>query len=88
MEQHASLGTYLGGLYQRLAKRVGKKKAIVALAHRILVIVYHLLQEKKPYQEYGENSALEREQETMKRQAIRRLEKLGYQVSLEATQVA
>jgi transposase len=83
-----SQGTYLGGLYQRLAKRLGRKKAIVALAHRILVIVYHLLREKKPYQEYGESFASEREQEAMKRQAIRRLEKLGYQVSLEATQVA
>ena len=37
--------TYLGACYQRLKKRLGSKKAIVALAHRILVILYHLLKE-------------------------------------------
>lgn len=37
-----SKNTYLGAYYQRLKKRMGSKKAIVALAHRILVIIYHL----------------------------------------------
>jgi transposase len=80
-----SQGTYLGALYQRLAKRLGRKKAIVALAHRILVIVYHLLKEQQPYHEYGEAYVQEKEREAIKLQAIRRLQQLGYQVSLQAS---
>ena len=40
-----SKATFLGAYYQRLRKRIGHRKAIVALAHRILVIIYHLLKE-------------------------------------------
>lgn len=76
-----SKGTYLGALYQRLCKRMGSKKAIVALAHRILVIVYHLLKEQEPYQERGEAYVQQREHEDLKLQAIRRLQRLGYEVS-------
>ncbi len=36
-------GTYLAGQYHRLVKRMGKKKVLVAVAHRILVIVYHMV---------------------------------------------
>ncbi len=83
-----SKGTYLGALYQRLAKRLGRKKAIVALAHRILVIIYHLLKEKEPYEERGEGYVQRLEHEAMKLQAIRRLQQLGYEVSLEVSEVA
>lgn len=83
-----SKGTYLGALYQRLAKRSGRKKAIVALAHRILVIVYHLLKEQEPYQERGEAYVEQKEHEDLKLQAIRRLQRLGYEVSLEEAKVA
>jgi transposase len=54
-----SKGTYLGAYYQRLRKRMGHKKAIVALAHRILVIIYHLLHEQQPYRELGPGHAEE-----------------------------
>src|SRR5204862_2816096 len=37
--------TYLGEQYRRLARRIGKKKALVAVAHSILVIIYHILKE-------------------------------------------
>ncbi len=50
---HASLGTFLHAYYQRLRKRMGHKKALVALAHRILIIMYHLLKEQQAYQELG-----------------------------------
>ena len=83
-----SKGTYLGALYQRLAKRLGRKKAIVALAHRILVIVYHLLKEQEPYQERGEAYVQQKEHEGLKLQAIRRLQGLGYEVSLEESKIA
>ncbi len=83
-----SKDTFLGALYQRLAKRLGRKKALVAVAHRILIIIYHVLKDKQPYREYGACYAEEKEREASKRQAIRRLEQLGYQVTLEQVEVA
>jgi transposase len=83
-----SRGTYLGGLYGRLCRRLGSKKAIVALAHRILIIIYHLLKEQEPYYERGEAVLQQREHDAMKQQAVKRLQKLGYKVSLEEAEVA
>jgi len=83
-----SKGTYLGAYYQRLRKRMGHKKAIIALAHRILVIIYHLLKEQQSYRELGLGHAQEQADEASKRWAIRRLEQLGYQVSLQSAEVA
>ena len=77
-----SKNTYLGAYYQRLKKRMGSKKAIVALAHRILVIIYNLLKEQQSYRELGPGHADEQAAESSKRWAIRRLEQLGFAVSL------
>lgn len=87
-EAACSKGTFLGALYQRLSKRIGSKKAIVALAHRILVIIYHLLNEQQFYRELGPGHAQEETLEASKRWAIRRLEQLGYQVTLQPAEVA
>jgi hypothetical protein len=46
-------GTYLSAQYQRLVKRLGKKNALVAVGHSILVIVYHGLTNRVSYQEMG-----------------------------------
>ena len=43
--------TYLGALYRRLAPRRGTRKALVAVGHAILVIVYHVLKRGEPYQD-------------------------------------
>jgi len=67
-----SKGTYLGAYYQRLCKRMGHKKAIVALAHRILIIIYHLRKRHQPYQERGPDHLEEKNAEAAKRWAIRR----------------
>ena len=83
-----SKGTYLGAYYQRLRKRMGHKKAIVALAHRILVIIYHLLEEQQSYRELGPGHAEEQANDASKCWAIRRLEELGYQVTLQSAEVA
>jgi transposase len=79
-------GTFLGEQYRRLSQRIGAKKALMAVAHSILVIVYHLLKEHKEYEELGDHFVQEREHERIKKQTVRRLERLGYQVSLEPTQ--
>ncbi len=83
-----SKNTYLGAYYQRLKKRMGSKKAIVALAHRILIIIYHLLHEQQSYRKLGPGHAEEHATESSKRWAIRRLEQLGYQVTLQPAEVA
>jgi len=83
-----SKGTFLGAYYQRLRKRMGHKKAIVALAHRILVIIYHLLKEQQPYRELGPDHIDQKAAEVAKRRALRTLEQLGYDVTLQSAEVA
>lgn len=76
--------TYLAAQFWRLAPRIGKKKAAVAVAHTILVIAYHLLAEEVDYQELGGDYFAKRfnpEQRT--RHLVRQLEALGHTVTLE-----
>jgi transposase len=82
-----SQDTFLGEQYRRLCKRLGKKKAIMAVAHSILIIIYHMLSEKQTYAELGSHYIDEKEQEAIKRRAIRRLEQLGYSVTLQEADV-
>jgi hypothetical protein len=80
--------TYLSAQYRRLAARRGKKRALVALGHTILVIVYHILKRGTIYQELG-GSYLDRlEPERTARQLVKRLEALGHKVTLEPGQDA
>ena len=83
-----SKGTFLGAYYQRLRKRMGHKKAIVALAHRILVIIYHLLKEQQSYRELGPDHVDKQAVEVARRRALRTLEQLGYDVTLQSAEVA
>jgi transposase len=75
--------TYLNAQYHRLAARRGKKKAIVAVMHSILVIAYHLIQRQEPYCELGGNYFDQRRPEATADRLVKRLAKLGYQVSLQ-----
>jgi transposase len=75
--------TYLAALYNRIAARRGKKKAIVAVAHAILVICYYVLKRKEPYQELGANYFDERERQEVERRLVKRLQGLGYEVVLQ-----
>ncbi len=74
--------SYLSAQYHRLAGRRGKKKAIMAVAHSILIIVYCLIQNHKPYQDLGGNYFDRRNPQVAARRLVRRLEQLGYQVNL------
>jgi len=80
--------TFLSAYYQRLRKRMGHKKALVALAHRILIIIYHLLKEQQAYRELGPEHLDEKAAEIAKRRALRTLEHLGYDVTLQSADVA
>jgi len=75
--------TYLSAQYRHLAGRRGKKRAIVAVAHSILVIAYHMLSRAEPYHELGGNYFDERKKQSVANRLIRRMQKLGYSVHLE-----
>jgi transposase len=80
--------TYLSAQYHRLAARRGKKKAIVALMHSILVMSYHIIQRQEPYRELGGNYFDQRKPEVTARRLVNRLERLGFKVSLQHSSVA
>ena len=75
--------TYLSAQYHRLAKRLGKKKALIAVAHSILVIIYHMLSQKEHFHELGIDYFDRRNQQTLRHRLIRRLESLGLKVTVQ-----
>jgi transposase len=75
--------TYLAAQYRRLAARRGKKRALVALGHTLLVIMYHLLKQRTTYQELGGDFLERLEPDRQTRQLVKRLEKLGHNVILQ-----
>lgn len=75
--------TYLSAQYHRLAARRGTKRAAMTVAHTILVIVYHLLRNGTSYQDLGENYFDERHRLTTVQRAVQRIERLGYEVTLQ-----
>jgi len=77
--------TYLSAQYSRLAGRRGKNRAIVAVAHSILVMSYHILKRQQPYKELGGDYFDERKKESILHGLVKRISKLGYEVSLEPT---
>jgi transposase len=77
-------GCYYRALYHRLKARRGGKKAIVAVAARMLTAVYHILRDEAEYNELGEDFFRNRNREHTKIQLVRRLQRLGYQVQLQS----
>jgi transposase len=75
--------SYLSAQYRRLAARRGPKKAIVALAHSLLVIAYHVLKRRVNFADLGPTYFDERNRVSVQRQLVRRLERMGYKVALE-----
>ena len=76
-------GSYLCAQYHRIAARRGKGVAAVAVAHSLLVIVYHVLKTGEPYKDLGPNYFDERNESVVARRLTRRLEALGYEVALK-----
>jgi transposase len=74
--------TYYAALYQRLGQRRGKKRAIVAVAHSLLVTIYFMLRDGTVFQDLGVNYFNQRDREQITRRSVRRLESLGYHVTL------
>lgn len=74
---------YLAEQYRRIAKRRGSKRAAIAVAHSILVIIYHLLRNHTTYQEKGETFFEEQERQGAEKRLVRQLSRLGYRVELQ-----
>lgn len=79
---------YLKAHYHRVAAHRGKKKALVAVGHSILIIVYHLLTRRQQYSDLGANYFDERDRTSVRLRCIRRLEKLGFSVELQPQAVS
>ena len=80
--------TYLAALYHRLAARRGKKRAIMAVAHSIVVSAFYMLSRNESYHELGANYFDEHRREHVVDRLTRRLQHLGYRVSLEPVPAA
>lgn len=80
--------TYLSALYHRMVRRRGKKKATVAVAHAMIVMAYHILKHKLPYSELGVDYFDRLNVSYIKHHFTKRLEALGYKVTLEPLQAA
>jgi len=80
-------GSALGARYRRICRHRGHKIAIVAVAHAILEIVWHLLTKGTTYHELGATYLDRRDKEQAARRYVRLLENLGHRVTLEPTAI-
>ncbi len=78
-----SKDNYLSARYHRLAARRGNNRASLAVAHTILTIAYHLLNRHEEYRDLGPHYLDQRNKESSRRYLVRRLQDLGYKVSVE-----
>jgi transposase len=74
---------YLSALYRRLAARRGSKRATIAVAHKLLVIAYYILRDGSCYRDLGPDYFDRLNPEGLRRRLTKRLEGLGFKVSLE-----
>jgi hypothetical protein len=77
--------SYLAAQFRRLAARRGVKRALVAVAHSLLSIVYALLTRRSTYTDLGASYFDERDRHHTSQRLVARLERLGYRVNLEPT---
>ncbi len=75
--------TYLAAQFRRLVRVKGKKRALIAVGHSILVIIYHVLKQRASYQELGGDYFDKQNTEKLRARLIRKLESLGVKVTVE-----
>jgi transposase len=76
--------TYFTALFRRIAAKRGNKRAILAVAHSILVTIYALLKNQRTYQDLGSDYFDKKNADGLKRYCLRKLEAMGHKVTLEA----
>ena len=77
--------TYLASQYRRLAGHRGKKRALIAVGHSMLVVFYHMMKSGVTYADLGGDFFDRLEPQRLTRYYVKRLERLGHKVTLEAT---
>jgi transposase len=85
---NSRLKGYLGAQYHRIARRRGKKRALISVAHSLLVMIYHILKNRVPYREIGADYFDQLNRESLKKRCVSRLQSIGFQVNLEPIQLA
>ena len=80
--------TFLGARYRRLARRIGKLKALVAIQHSILTAVWHVLSENTDYHDLGGDYHAKRDPQRALRRITRDANRLGYTVRFDPIQAA
>jgi len=78
-----SKGTYLNAQYRRIASRRGANRAAVAVGHSILVICYYMIKNRTQFNDLGADFFQKRSRESLIVQNIKRLEALGFIVTLQ-----
>jgi transposase len=81
-------GTYLRSKYDSLVVRKGKKKALIAVGHKILIAAYFILKDKQAYKELGMDFLESKKQKKQADALISKLKDLGYDVTEIMKQVA
>lgn len=80
--------TYLSSQFRRLAVRRGRKRALIAVAHTLLGVIYHVLTRRAEYQDLGGNYLDTLAPERLTQQLVKRLERLGHRVTLTPNEAA
>jgi transposase len=80
--------SYLKSKYHRICRRAGKMKAIVAVAHAMLVAIFHMLSDKQTYRDLGADFFQKRDRKQLKESLTRRLENLGFEVDVRPRMTA
>ena len=80
--------SYLSSFYHRLAARRGAKRAIIAVAHRMLIAIYHMLKKHEPFKDLGATYLDERNKPKVVSRMKHRIEQLGYRVTIEPVTVS
>lgn len=77
-------GSFFKAQFDRIAVRRGKNRAVVAVAHSMLIAIYHVLKDKVPFKDLGENYYLQFDKERKISYYLGKLEKLGWQGPMPA----
>jgi len=75
--------TYLRAKYWKLVPRIGKQRAAMAIAHKILIAAYHMLSHGHDYRDLGHAYLDKRSANATSRSLVKRLEAMGYKVTLD-----
>lgn len=78
-------GSAYSAIYHNIARRRGKKRALIAVAHRMLIDIYRILKTGEPYQEIGAEVVYERSIKRREKSMIKSLERAGYAVTKAVT---